>query len=110
MARIRLEDSHLTIPAEPERLSTPVTPGAIQVAGGKLIVLGVACGTMGGYPHVGHVIAPDLSRLAQARPGDRIRFSWIDVTDARALADRDRLQYTRVIRLIATAARDAIGG
>lgn len=105
---LRLEDSRLTVRAEPERLSTPVAPGAIQVVGGELIVLGMACGTMGGYPHVGHVIRADLPRLAQVRPGDRIRFEWTTVTDARAIDDRERIERARALRLIATAARDAM--
>ena len=57
-----------------DRLSAPVAPGAIQVAGGQLIILGVACGTMGGYPHVAHVISADLDRVGQLCPGDQVVF------------------------------------
>ncbi len=55
----------------------PGRTGAIQVAGGQLIVLGVACGTMGGYPHVAHVISADLDRLGQLKPGDGITFRMV---------------------------------
>jgi antagonist of KipI len=105
---LRLEGARLAVPAEPDRVSTPVAPGAVQVAGEGLIVLGVACGTMGGYPHVGHVIAADLPRLAQARPGDRITFERVEIADARAIDARDRLDRARALRLIAAAARDAM--
>jgi len=49
---LRLEGLALECMSQPDRLSAPVAPGAVQVAGGQLILLGVACGTMGGYPHV----------------------------------------------------------
>ena len=71
---LRLEGEPTTLVSPPERLSTPVAPGAVQVAGGQLIVLGVACGTMGGYPHVAHVISADLDRLGQLKPGDTVAF------------------------------------
>jgi biotin-dependent carboxylase-like uncharacterized protein len=88
---LRLEGPPAEISSEPDRLSAPVAPGAIQVAGGQLIVLGVAGGTMGGYPHVAHVISPDLDRLAQLRPGDRIRFQHVSLAEARSLDGERRL-------------------
>lgn len=94
---LRLEGPHLEIRGDPERVSAPVAPGAIQVAGGRLIVLGVACGTMGGYPHVAHVISADMDRLGQARPGDRLRFEPVDLEQARRL-DREFRQ-AQLLRL-----------
>lgn len=84
---LRLEGVPLSVAADPARLSSPVAPGSIQMAGGLPIVLGPACGTMGGYPHVGQVITPDLDRLGQARPGDRVRFVRVELEEARR-ADR----------------------
>ena len=44
--------------------------GAVQVVNdGQCIVLGVDGQTIGGYPKVAHVIAADLDRLGQLRPG-----------------------------------------
>ncbi len=86
---LRLEGPPIALPPHPDRVSMPVAPGAIQLAGGQLIVLGVACGTMGGYPHVAHVASADLDRLGQARPGDLIRFRSITLDEARRL-DHDR--------------------
>jgi biotin-dependent carboxylase-like uncharacterized protein len=80
---LRFEGDPVTVLPQPERLSTPVAPGAIQVAGGQLIVLGVASGTMGGYPHTAHVISADLDRLGQLKPGDVIAFRWVTLDDAR---------------------------
>ena len=49
------------LPASPA--FQPCLSGAIQVAGGQLIVLGEAGGTMGGYHHVAHVISQTLIAL-----------------------------------------------
>jgi biotin-dependent carboxylase-like uncharacterized protein len=103
---LRLEGEPVAVSAPPGRLSTPVAAGAVQVAGGQLIVLGVAGGTMGGYPHVAHVISADLDRLGQLRPGDGIRFRRVGLDEARrADADMRRLRRIHLDR-IATAARD----
>ena len=75
---LRLDGDVPPVPPSPDRISTPVAPGAIQVAGGRAMILGVACGTMGGYPHVAHVITADLDRIGQARPGDVLRFRRIE--------------------------------
>jgi biotin-dependent carboxylase-like uncharacterized protein len=82
---LRLAGEPIPVTTPPERLSTPVAPGAIQVAGGQLIVLGVACGTMGGYPHVAHVISADLDRIGQLRSGDDIEFRRVTLEEARRL-------------------------
>jgi 5-oxoprolinase (ATP-hydrolysing) subunit C len=82
---LRLEGDPASVASDPERLSTPVAPGAIQVAGGQLIVLGVGCGTMGGYPHIAHVVSADLDRLGQLKAGDVIRFEFVAINEARRL-------------------------
>jgi 5-oxoprolinase (ATP-hydrolysing) subunit C len=80
---LRLEGEPLNMVFEPERLSAPVAPGAMQLAGGQPIILGVACGTMGGYPHIAHVISADLNRLGQLRPGDLVGFRRVTIEEAR---------------------------
>jgi antagonist of KipI len=91
---------------DPDRLSTPVTPGAIQATGEQLIVLGVACGTMGGYPHVGHVISADLPLLGQLRPGQCVAFERVSLAEARRLDREARDHEARVLMRVAVAARD----
>jgi biotin-dependent carboxylase-like uncharacterized protein len=76
------------IGSDAERLSAPVWPGAVQVAGGHPIVLGAACGTLGGYPHVAQVITADLPVLAQLRPGSTARFRVVGLDEARAALQR----------------------
>jgi biotin-dependent carboxylase-like uncharacterized protein len=90
----------------PKRASAPVAPGAVQIAGGRAMILGVAGGTMGGYPHVAHVISADLDRIAQARPFETLRFERVELDQARRF-DRERRQRLDARdRIVATIARD----
>ncbi len=104
---LRLMGDIVTAAPPPDRLSAPVSPGAIQVAGGQLIVLGVACGTMGGYPHVAHVISADLDRLGQLRPGETIAFRRVTIDEARALDLADRRTRNALLGRIRLAASDS---
>jgi KipI family sensor histidine kinase inhibitor len=53
--------------------------GSVQVSGdGQPIVLMADRGTTGGYTKIATVISADLSLLAQASPGDRVRFGAVD--------------------------------
>jgi allophanate hydrolase subunit 2 len=57
-------------------------PGNVQVpADGQLIIVLVEQ-TIGGYAKVGTVITPDLFKVAQAKPGDIVRFSRIPLDAA----------------------------
>ncbi len=103
---LRLEGEPLTVSSPPERLSTPVAPGAIQVAGGQLIILGVACGTMGGYPHIAHVISADLDRIGQLKPGDTLHFLATTLDEARRLDKVSRTQYKFLTDRLKLLARD----
>jgi 5-oxoprolinase (ATP-hydrolysing) subunit C len=104
---LRLEGPPIALPPHPARLSMPLAPGAIQLAGGQLIVLGVSCGTMGGYPHVAHVISADLDRLGQARPGDPIRFQAITLDEARRIDLAARSRLAVLLRRVATVSGGA---
>jgi len=57
-------------------------PGMVQVPpeGQPIIVLGEQ--TASGYAKIATVITPDLDRVAQARPGDVISFTRVDVSQA----------------------------
>ncbi len=103
---LRLEGPSISVASVPDRLSTPVCPGAIQVAGRQLIILGVAGGTMGGYPHVAHVVSADLDRLGQLLPGDRVAFQPVTLTEARDLDRAARQSHRAMLVRIASLARD----
>ena len=82
-----------TPPPTPDssRLSAPIAPGAIQATASGLVIIGVAGGTMGGYPHVAHVVSADLDRVAQLRPGDEVAFLPVSLEEARELDIAQRL-------------------
>jgi antagonist of KipI len=79
---LRLETPGLRLQPQ-EILTVPITAGAIQVIpSGGLIVLHVDHQTTGGYPVIATVISADLPLLAQARPGDTVRFRPVDREEA----------------------------
>lgn len=62
----------------------PMLPGMIQLPpGGAPIVLGPDAPTTGGYVTIGTVARVDLGILAQARPGQALRFGHVDEDEAR---------------------------
>ena len=79
---LRIETPALHLQTK-EILTTPVTEGAIQVTpSGELIVLMADHPTTGGYPVIATVITCDLPLLAQARPGDTVRFRAVSRQEA----------------------------
>ncbi len=95
-----------------ELVSEPVGPGAVQVVNdGQCIVIGVDGQTIGGYPKVAHVIAADLDRLGQLRPGQVVRFEMVGVETAEA-AYRERAAklHEWVTRLAIAACGLALAG
>ena len=82
---LRLAGPALTAALPGELISESVAFGTVQVPpSGRPIVLMADRQTLGGYPKIGHVIAADLPRLAQARPGDTVRFVECPVATAQA--------------------------
>ena len=66
-------------------ISEPSVPGGIQIpADGQPIILLIEQ-TVGGYTKIATVISTDLSRVAQATPGDTICFEQVSLETAHAL-------------------------
>jgi len=66
-------------------ISEPTMPGGVQIpADGQPIIL-LAEQTVGGYTKIATVISPDLSRIAQAIPGDTVRFEQVSLKTAHRL-------------------------
>ncbi len=79
----RLDGPILTRTGSGELRSHGIVPGIVQVPGGGLPIIQLAdSATMGGYPKIAAIIEPDLWRMGQARPGDRIRFHKVDLAEA----------------------------
>lgn len=73
--------------------------GSVQVSGDGLpIVLMADRGTTGGYTKIATVATADLSRLAQAAPGDRVRFVRVGLDEAVALLRAARSGLDRIER------------
>ncbi|WP_210516931.1 5-oxoprolinase subunit C family protein [Hymenobacter terricola] len=82
----RLQGPKLERIEETELLSSAVTFGTVQVpAGGQPIALLADHQTTGGYPRLAQVISADFSVLAQAAPGQRLRFQEVSLPEAQAL-------------------------
>lgn len=66
-------------------LSEIVEPGDIQMTGeGVPYVLLAECQTMGGYPRIASVVPDDLPFVAQAAPGNSLRFRFVTLEEALA--------------------------
>jgi biotin-dependent carboxylase-like uncharacterized protein len=79
----RLNGPSIEHTAGADIISDGIPLGAIQVpADGRPIILLADRLTTGGYPKIATVITVDISKLAQAKPGDKIRFRQTTLEDA----------------------------
>jgi 5-oxoprolinase (ATP-hydrolysing) subunit C len=86
---LRLLGPSVPAPQLPDRPSSPVFPGTLQLPGdGQPILLLADAQTLGGYPVLGHVIRADLHRAAQLRPGSTVQFTPVDWSHARDAYDQ----------------------
>ena len=75
---IRLTGARLACDYQ-EIASSAVIPGTIQLpADGQPIILMNDCQTTGGYPRIGKVFVEDLGRLAQMKPGKKVRMVRVE--------------------------------
>lgn len=82
----RLEGDVIEHTSGGDIISDGITFGAIQVPShGMPIIMMADRQTTGGYTKIAGVIAVDLPKLAQAKPGDTIRFKTISIEDAHKL-------------------------
>jgi len=98
----RLDGARLALSEPLELVSEPVASGTLQLPpGGQPIALMAEHPTIGGYPRIGQVAAIDLSRLAQRRPGDSVRFAEIDLGAAQTRYLQRERELARLIDQIA---------
>jgi len=84
---VRLEGPRIERRSDVEEsiISEGLIPGAVQVPGdGKPIIILTELVT-GGYTKIATIITTDLPRVAQLKPGDRVKFKPISVKDANHL-------------------------
>ncbi len=80
---VRLQGPPIELCAPADIPPEGTAAGAIQVpANGQPIVLGPDRPVTGGYAKIATVIGADLPLLAQARPGDTLRFRQVSISEA----------------------------
>lgn len=98
----RLEGAPIEHSGSADIVSDALCQGAIQVpAHGRPIIMMSDRQTTGGYTKIGTVITADLALLAQAKPGDKIRFvATDDETAVKAIIARNKYlsQLTEFVR------------
>jgi antagonist of KipI len=73
----RMEGATLSLKEKTELVSTAVTRGIVQITNqGHPIILMADAQTIGGYPRIVRIVSSDLSKLAQCRPGVKVKFSF----------------------------------
>jgi antagonist of KipI len=103
----RLHGAALTLREPLELVSAGVVPGTVQLPpGGDPIVLMAEAPTCGGYPRIAQVIAVDLARLAQRRPGSAVRFAETSLDEAQQrYLERERV-LARIAQNVAERTHD----
>jgi antagonist of KipI len=80
--------------------SEAVVPGTLQLPpDGQILMLMADCAPTGGYPQIGHIIQADWSRMAQLRPGNRVRFERTTLNDAREALMAEQWNLRRAIKM-----------
>jgi len=93
----RLEGAPIKHSGTPDIISDALCQGAIQVPGhGMPIVMMADRQTTGGYAKLGTVIGPDLTWLAQAKPGDSVRFRQCSDEEAVAALQHEQDRYMHI--------------
>lgn len=82
----RLKGPELKLTRPLEMISEAVAAGTVQVPPDGWPIIRMADRyTIGGYPKIAQVAMVDLPVLAQVRPGERVRFTRIELEEAQAL-------------------------
>src|SRR5207247_4800444 len=82
----RLSGERITHSRGHDIISDGIALGAIQVPGdGQPIILLVDRQSTGGYTKIATVCSFDIARVGQAKPGQRLRFTAVDVALAHRL-------------------------
>lgn len=97
---IRLDGPALTHKGSADILSSGISEGIIQVPkNGKPIIMMADRQTTGGYPRIACVISTDIPKLAQMKPGSKVGFQRISLSEAH---NRIRSQEEKLLALMKT--------
>ncbi|NLW16557.1 MAG: biotin-dependent carboxyltransferase family protein [Firmicutes bacterium] len=97
---IRLQGAAIE-PLQPDIVSDAIALGSIQIPrDGQPIVMGPDRQTTGGYPKIGTVISVDVRKLAQARPGDKVRFEAVTIAAAQQIVAEQAANLQKLRQLV----------
>lgn len=83
---LRLEGPEISPAVQREVLTEGLPLGALQVPGnGRPIISFVDHQTTGGYPKIANIIAADMWKVGQLKPGDKITFTLVSMAEAEKL-------------------------
>ncbi|MFN9717560.1 MAG: biotin-dependent carboxyltransferase family protein [Planctomycetota bacterium] len=103
----RLNGNRLALNDQPERPSEGTTVGTIQLPpDGHPIMLMADSAPSGGYPRIAHIISADLPLVAQLRPGQRIRFHLVMLSEASTLLREQRQIIDRAMAMMSWRQRE----
>lgn len=101
----RLGGPELQLDTPMELFSHGILPGVVQLPpSGQPVVQMVDGNTCGGYPRLGVIIAADLRRLAQLKPGGMVRFVEVSQREALAIAHEEEAFLLKVAHFVSLAA------
>ena len=93
----RLDGAVIEHKGDANIISDGIAEGSIQVPGNGLpIVMLADRQSTGGYTKIATVISVDLPKMAQVKPGDKIRFIETDIKTAQRLYVKDRKKIRRL--------------
>jgi len=82
-------------------ISDAISKGAIQVPGNGLpIILMADRQVTGGYPKIACVSSVDTNRIAQLKPGDKIKFKRIDIKEAHELLREENEKLLKINNIL----------
>ncbi|MEM9427299.1 MAG: biotin-dependent carboxyltransferase family protein [Pseudomonadota bacterium] len=106
-ARLEQDGAPFSAGSQLQQVSDFISEGDIQMTGdGTPYVLLADCQTMGGYPRIGTVIPADVPRIAQALPGENMRFAFITEGEAASLWQSDEARLMQLKGRLQPLVRD----
>jgi len=95
----RLEGPQIQHSAKADIISDGIPLGAVQVPGDGLpIILLVDRQTTGGYTKIATVVSTEIPKLAQAKPGDKVRFRRVSEEQAQIALTEEYEERIRAVR------------
>lgn len=91
-------------PSMPKSIvSEPSMPGSIQIPADEQPIILLVEQTVGGYAKIATVVSTDISRIAQATPGDFIEFEQIDLKTAHTLFREEQAKMSTIREILSSS-------